>query len=121
MKALDEVFDLLRRERRRYALYYLDQQDGPVTIDELTRKISEWELGSSRNEVPDERFEDVILSLEHSHLPRVDDAEHIEYDRENERLRITDASTEFSVILSITKGLERPSTDVDVLDFDDFD
>lgn len=121
MASLDEVFDLFSRERRRYALYYLDQEDGPVTIDELSKKISEWENDAAREHIPDDTFKDVTLSLEHNHLPKVNDADAIEFDRENGQIQITGTSPEFSLILSIAKGLEQPSTDIDVVNFDDFD
>jgi hypothetical protein len=30
IEALDEVFELSSKERRRFVVYYLEQQDGPV-------------------------------------------------------------------------------------------
>ncbi|MFC6786813.1 hypothetical protein ACFQFH_13285 [Halobaculum halobium] len=116
MSSLDEVFRLLSRERRRYALYYLRQQDGPVTIEQLARTISEWESDPSDADVPDELFENVVLTLDHNHFPKRAEADSIEYDRENRQVRITDTASEIDVMLSIAHGLEQPSTDLDVLD-----
>ncbi|WP_348613563.1 DUF7344 domain-containing protein [Halobaculum rarum] len=116
MSPLDEVFRLLSEERRRYALYYLHQQDGPVAIEQLARTISEWERDPSEAEIPDETFEHVVLTLNHTHLPKIAEADSIEYDRENRQVRITDTSSEVDIILSIANGLEQPSTDIDVHD-----
>lgn len=41
MKALDDVFQLLDRERRRCALYYLKESGRPVSVDELAEEIAE--------------------------------------------------------------------------------
>nr|WP_255767200.1 hypothetical protein [Haladaptatus halobius] len=41
MVSLDRVFDLLGKQRRRYALYYLEQQEGPVTVYEVTEQVAE--------------------------------------------------------------------------------
>ncbi|WP_425499365.1 DUF7344 domain-containing protein [Natronosalvus caseinilyticus] len=41
MVALDEVFELLEDQRRRYALYCLYEKDGPVAVSELVKKNRE--------------------------------------------------------------------------------
>lgn len=43
MVTLDTLFKLLENERRRYALYYLYEQDGPVGVKELIETIEDWE------------------------------------------------------------------------------
>jgi DNA-binding transcriptional ArsR family regulator len=62
----DTAFDVLRAPRRRYALHYLHEHTGSVTITEL----SEW---VARHE-PDADAERVEVSLHHSHLPKLEDA-----------------------------------------------
>ncbi|WP_144905167.1 DUF7344 domain-containing protein [Halobellus captivus] len=116
MNSLDEVFRLLSKERRRYALYYLYQQDRPVTIEELTDAVNEWEAASAEGSEPDERFEDVMLTLNHTHLPEIESAASVEFDRENEGVRITDAAREVEILLSIAQRLEKPSLDIDTID-----
>ncbi|WP_336024515.1 DUF7344 domain-containing protein [Halobellus salinisoli] len=116
MHSLDEVFRLLSKERRRYALYYLYQQDRPVTIEELAEAVNEWETAADDVDAPDERFEDVMLTLNHSHLPEIEAAASIEFDQENGRVRITDASREAEILISIAQRLEQSSSDVDIVD-----
>lgn len=107
MESLDRVFDVLSKERRRYVLYYLDQSDEPVSIEELTEKIREWE--SSSDELNDETFDDVYLSLTHNHLPKAARAKYIEYDSEESRVEITGEPSEFKIILSVGEAIEKPS------------
>ena len=118
MNALDEVFELLGRERRRYALYYLRQRDGPVTVEELAEAIAEWERDDAEHGPEDERFEEVVLSLNHAHLPKIESADSIEYDRENDRVRIADTAGKAEIFISIAERLERPGDDIDSLDVD---
>lgn len=115
MQALDEVFGLLGTERRRFALYHLSEADGKVSIEELAERIHDWEADESRAPTPEE-YEDIVISLEHNHLPKIDDARYIEYDREHQQLRITGISPEVEVLLSVSKVLERPSETTDILD-----
>lgn len=106
MEALDTVFELLRKERRRYALYYLEQQDEPVTIEEVAAVLQEWENGSS-GPATDE-YENIVVSLDHHHLPKAADAKYIEYDREADEIQITGEPAEFQVILSVAEAIEQP-------------
>lgn len=64
MKTLDDVFRLLDRERRRYALYYLQEAGGPVPVEELVAVIAEWESDASADADEYDEF-DVALTLEH--------------------------------------------------------
>ncbi|WP_425493568.1 DUF7344 domain-containing protein [Natronosalvus vescus] len=54
MVSLDRIFDLLSNERRRYALYYLDQKDGPVPVDEVAEQGTEWETEGAPSSIPGE-------------------------------------------------------------------
>lgn len=111
MKALDEVFDLLSRERRRYALYYLERQDGPVPVEDLAATIAEWEAGGEANGSPGDEYDDVIISLEHNHLPKIEGADFIEYDRAGRQLELSGTASELRVVLSVAKAIEQPEQD----------
>lgn len=114
MESLDEVFALFSKERRRFALYYLDQTDGPVSIEELVEQIHEWETAEPHDSVPAETFKEIVLSLEHNHLPQIENATHIEYDREDRHVRISDFTAGVDVLLSVSKSLEQPSNARDI-------
>lgn len=111
MESLDEVFELFSEERRRYALYYLDEADGPVPIGELASQIQTWEQASSGSPVPEAEFEDIVLRLKHRDLPKAAEVESVHYDREHNRIELSGSSPEFGVILSVAEAIEQPGED----------
>ncbi len=108
MVSLDRVFDLLSDERRRYALYYLEKQDGPVSIDELAEQVAEWETNPGRASVPEEKFEEIELRFIHRDLPKASEAGYVKYDPEEGEIALVDEPREFDAIVSIAEVIERP-------------
>jgi len=119
MKALDDVFQLLGKERRRYALYYLREAEGPVPVEELAEQVAAWENGTPPEDVTEEAFEDVSLTLVHRHLPRAAEAKFVEYDHEERVVRLTGSPAEFGVILSVAKAIDQPSEEDPILQLRD--
>ncbi|MFB9807370.1 hypothetical protein ACFFQF_20020 [Haladaptatus pallidirubidus] len=89
MVALDRVFGLLSEERRRYTLYYLEQQTRPVSIDEVAEQVAEWESNPGTVSIPEEKFDRIEVDLRHNHLPKASGAEYIRYDPEVEEIEVT--------------------------------
>ncbi len=110
MASLDTIFDVLSEERRRYALYYLEERNEPVPVDELAERIADWESDASE-EVPDRRFADVDLSLRHVHLPKTAEIDFVEYDRETGIVKVHGTPPEFDAVLSIAEIIENPKAD----------
>ncbi|WP_122090732.1 DUF7344 domain-containing protein [Halalkalicoccus subterraneus] len=105
MVSLDTVFDLLRKERRRYALYYLDRREGQVSIEELTEQVARWEDESPGEPAP-EKYDRVELSLHHTHLPKTASADFIEYDAEAGDINVHGTPTEFDAVLTVAEVFE---------------
>ncbi|KDE58764.1 hypothetical protein EL22_02645 [Halostagnicola sp. A56] len=83
--SLDLVFNLLSVRRRRYALYYLTEQtDGITTFDKLVDDILAREADSENRE---EHKQQIQTSLQHVHLPRLEDAGILEYDARSDTVR----------------------------------
>ena len=104
MRSLDQLFDLFSKERRRYALYALDRADEPITIQELANRVREWETEEDTGSTS--AFDDVVLTLQHTHLPNAASAEYIEYDRAENEIQISSTSTEFRIVLSVAEAIE---------------
>ncbi|WP_226041873.1 hypothetical protein [Natrinema sp. DC36] len=102
--SLDLVFDLLSDSRRRYALYYLnDQPDGVATIEKLTKNVIALERSTGTDEEmtaktgtvsghdPEDGSADqrasVRMELQHIHLPKLEDAGILEHDTRSETVR----------------------------------
>lgn len=108
MVSLDLVFDLLSKERRRYALYYLEQQDGPVSVEEVTEQVAEWETNGATVSIPEEKFGQIEVGLLHNDLPKASEAKYIEYNPEEEMVEVTGAPPDVKAIISVAKTIERP-------------
>lgn len=107
MELLDQIFALLTEERRRYALYYLEQQDGPVSVDEVAEQVAEWETNGTS--VPEGKYENIKVKLRHTDLPKASEAEYIRYDPEEKIVEVTETPPEFDTIISIAEVIERPN------------
>lgn len=108
MASLDRIFGLMSKERRRYALYYLDQQDGPVPVDEVAEQIAEWESNPGSVSIPEETFDEIEVELHHVDLPKASEAAYIQYDAEKGIVELTGAPPEFTAIISVAEVIERP-------------
>lgn len=108
MSSLDRVFELLGKERRRYVLYYLAQQDGPVSVNELAAYVAEQETDAAFPSVPDDQYERLEIELLHTDLPRSGDAAYIHYDRERRMIELTGPPPEFKALLELARVIERP-------------
>lgn len=111
MKALDRVFELLAAERRRYVLYYLEEQDGPVPISEVSETVQKWERSPPSESEPEHHAEDIAITLAHRDVPKLREVEYIDYDPENEEIQISGEPAEIDVILSVCKAIEQPRED----------
>lgn len=69
-----EYAGLFAAERRRLALDVLSERTVPVEIDELAAEIAARGEGSPT---------DVVIDLHHSHLPKLDEADVVDYDPES--------------------------------------
>jgi len=82
----DGVLESLADERRRIALSVLSAADGTVDRERLAASVAAREECVSETEVPPRDAKDVLLSLHHVHLPKLDEAGLVEYDHEAEEV-----------------------------------
>lgn len=79
----DELFDLLQSERRRrVARHLLEFVGEPVPVDVLASGVARQEHDAPVDGLAPEVRERVAISLDHAHLPRLDAAGVVDYDRE---------------------------------------
>lgn len=116
MNALNDVFSLLTKERRRFVLYYLKDVDGGVSLDELAKKVYEWEENILGYDVPEEEYREVKIALAHNDIPKIEKAEQIEFVQTHQELRITGMSSEAEVILSVSEAIETTPDVNDIVD-----
>lgn len=93
---IDTLFSILSRERRRYALYCLQQYQNPMALADLADEVARFEHDEQRvAEIPAEDVKSVYMTLYHTHLPKMEDAGIIEYDQNTDSVQLRD---EFSGI-----------------------
>ncbi|GAA0254320.1 hypothetical protein ACFFQF_17470 [Haladaptatus pallidirubidus] len=107
MATLDTIFDLFSKKRRRYALYYLDQHSGTVSVDEIVDYVVDQESDTPADPIPDEQYDRIDLSLRQVHIPKAAEIDSIEYDRDEGEINIRGTSAEFNAIVTIAKILEQ--------------
>lgn len=85
---LDTIFGLLSDRRRRYTLYALYRVGGnAMTIDRLATRVNELEANAGIDDGRPEGIERTTEELRRHHLPKLDDAGIVEYDRRSDTVR----------------------------------
>lgn len=78
----DVIFDILSNSRRRNILVYLLQNQEPMTIQELSRKVAARENDIPVDDVTKEQQKRVYVSLYQTHIPNLVDAGLVTQDEE---------------------------------------
>jgi len=78
----DTAFDLLSNARRRLALQYLQEANGPVSIGELATNVAAMENDIPVDEVDSQQRKRTYVSLYQTHVPKLAKAGAVEYDSE---------------------------------------
>jgi len=76
----DEVFEILSNHRRRMVLYYLRQHGQTATVNELAEEIAAMENEIPVEELTSQQRKRVYVSLYQTHLPKMAEANVIDYD-----------------------------------------
>ena len=103
----DEALDLVSRPRRRNIVYaLLEADDEALSRDELVNILA----AGRREETPDDVEDRVLLtiaeSLEHNHIPKLDESDVVDYDREADYVELADAASDVLPLLSFVSDRE---------------
>lgn len=77
---LDQVFHILRNQRRRDVLMYLVNSSKQVTLSDLAEHIAARECGKPIDRLRSQERKRVYVGLHQSHLPKMDDFGIVNYD-----------------------------------------
>lgn len=83
-----EAYNILRNDRRRHVIRYLQGTVGDVSLGELAEWIAERETNESPP--PRKKRESVYNALHQTHLPKLDERKIVEYDRRGKRVALND-------------------------------
>ncbi len=93
-RTMDELFDVLSHRYRRHALVALRNRDGPTALADLAVDVAERETDEPSDDGLKELAREIEISLYHVHVPKLADAEFVEFDRDRNTVRIHDGTTQ---------------------------
>lgn len=83
----DDAYGVLSNQRRRAVTRYLLDHDGAVALGELAEAVSAWEHGVERSALTGDQRQRLYVPLHQTHLPKMEDARLVEYDRSRKVVR----------------------------------
>lgn len=88
--SLDELDSVMSNIRRRYVIYYAKQAGQPIHFDDLVEKIAAWETPHGAADATRSHRKSIHNALQQTHLPKLEQAELLNYDTESDLINLTD-------------------------------
>ena len=98
--SLDTVFEILKNRRRRDILQYLWQHEGTANIGELAEHIAALENDIDVSALSSSQRKRVYIGLYQCHLPKMDDAGIVAFDKHRGTVELNDAAAELTPYLT---------------------
>ncbi|MFC5970109.1 hypothetical protein ACFPYI_02080 [Halomarina salina] len=96
----DEALDLMSRPRRRNVVYaLLEADDETLTRDELVNILAAGRREKAPDDVEDRVLRTIAESLDHNHLPKLDEVDVVDYDRESNHVELGSAAEDVAPLL----------------------
>lgn len=96
----DLVFEILSSARRRMILYYLREHGGTATVNELADQVAAWENDVDPDDLSSQQRKRVYVSLYQTHLPKLAEADIIDYDDDDGFVEIAGRADEIDTFLT---------------------
>lgn len=90
------IYDCLSRSRHRYTLHRLKETEKPVPLADLAEDIADWETETAKDEIADETVKEVYMLLYHNHIPKLTDADLIQYNQKRDTVELSEYPEELS-------------------------
>ncbi|ELZ59391.1 MULTISPECIES: DUF7344 domain-containing protein [Halorubrum] len=105
----DELYKVLANQRRRFAVHLLKgESGGSVEIGEMAEQIAAWENDVDVAEITGSDRKRVYTALQQSHLPKMDDAGVVEFNKDRGVVEPTPALEDVDVYMDVVEGSEIP-------------
>ena len=102
----DELFHILRNQRRRFALHHLKHEAESVDVGDLATQVAAWENEVSVEEVTSKQRRRVYNALQQTHVPELEDTGVVEVERRE--VELTDRADELDIYLEVVPGADIP-------------
>lgn len=110
----DELFHLLQNERRRRALQYILDRGDTVDMREIAERLAAIENDVDVVELTSAQRKRVYVSLYQCHLPKLDEAAVIDYNKDRGRIAPTRRIAQLEPYLSVDTDSEAASGGADL-------
>lgn len=107
----DLVFELLKESRRRLLLRLLDENTGKSTLGEMAELIAAEENGCDRSQISSDERKRAYVGLYQCHLPKMDDANVIDFDRARGDIELRPEANELLPYLYFDQSDHESTTD----------
>ena len=104
----DDLFDILANQRRRFVVHMLKRRGEPIELGPMAEQIAAWENDIELAEVKSRERKRVYTSLQQTHLPQMDDANVIEFNKQRGVIKPTETLTDADVYMDIVQGKDIP-------------
>ncbi|WP_144799611.1 DUF7344 domain-containing protein [Halorubrum depositum] len=105
----DELFDVLANQRRWFAVHLLKrEEEDRVAIGEMAEQIAAWENGIETTEITGNERKRVYTALQQSHLPKMDDAGVVDFNKARGVIEPTPALQNVDLYMDVVEGKEIP-------------
>jgi hypothetical protein len=78
---LDQVFGILKNQRRRYVLKYLYEAEERVSLSEVAEQIAAWENDKDIRQISSSERKRVYVGLYQCHLPKMDGVDVVSFNK----------------------------------------
>ncbi len=97
----DTLYKMLANERRRYAVHYLKQQDDTITLGALAEQVGAWEHETEPDQLTSAERKTVYTALQQRHLPKMDKAGLVTFDKRAGTVEPTDSLSELDIYAEV--------------------
>lgn len=97
----DTIFFALSNRRRRYAIHYLKQHDGPVRFRDLVEQVAAWEHDCPPEEVTRNQRKAVYTALRQTHVPMLRAAGLVRCDGGLDNITLSASADDLDVYLEV--------------------
>lgn len=105
---LDQMFEILKNERRRTVLHYLNDHEGPVALGDLAEHVAAVENDTTVPQVTSRERKCVYVGLYQCHLPKMDDMDIVEFNQNRGRIELGPNAAQLRQYLERSEQTERP-------------
>jgi hypothetical protein len=99
---------MLANRRRRYTIHYLKEQGDSVPLGLLAEQVGAWEQDTHPDELSSAERKTVYTALQQRHLPKMDDAGMVEFDKRAGVIEPTESLKDIDIYAEIVEGGEFP-------------